>query len=308
MTGVPRISLQGNPARSRSPRASDQPSPRARPHRPAPGPRLHTSGRRPRPCRPARREAGRPADRRALSAPPPRRRDRPRPPSRASTTRRRPSRRSPTTSRSRPCSTACCCRWRCGSRPTDGCSSTRSRRGRSGSCAPDGTLQEEPFVTLKVAKRKEMGALGLALDPDFATNHWVYVFYSQSKGDTDDPDDNRIVRFTERDGLATERTVIIKELPTGICCHNGGRIGFGHGRQAVRDRRRRQPGRQGPESEATPRQDPAPQPGRRHPIRQSRARLARLRDRLPQPVSGWRSTRRPACRTSARTARSATTR
>jgi glucose/arabinose dehydrogenase len=92
---------------------------------------------------------------------------------------------------------------------------------------PDGTLQDEPFVTLKVAKRKEMGALGLALDPDFATNHFVYVFYSQSKGDSDEPDDNRIVRFTERDGLATDRTVIIKELPTGICCHNGGRIGFG---------------------------------------------------------------------------------
>lgn len=91
----------------------------------------------------------------------------------------------------------------------------------------DGILQDEPFVTLKVAKRKEMGVLGLALHPDFATNRWVYVFYSQSKGDSDDPDDNRIVRFTERDGLATERTVIFKELPTGICCHNGGRIGFG---------------------------------------------------------------------------------
>src|SRR5439155_15549880 len=40
----------------------------------------------------------------------------------------------------------------------------------------DGMLQEEPFVTLKVAQRKEMGALGLALDPSFSSNHWVYVF------------------------------------------------------------------------------------------------------------------------------------
>jgi glucose/arabinose dehydrogenase len=91
----------------------------------------------------------------------------------------------------------------------------------------DGTLQDEPFVQLRVARRKEMGALGLVLDPDFATNHWVYVFYSQARNDNGDPDDNRIVRFTERDGLATERTIIIKELPAGICCHNGGRIGFG---------------------------------------------------------------------------------
>ena len=92
----------------------------------------------------------------------------------------------------------------------------------------DGVLQEQPFVSLKVAQRKEMGALGLALDPSFATNHWVYVFYSQAKNDAGDPDDNRVVRFTERDGLATDRTVIIKDLPVGICCHNGGRIGFGH--------------------------------------------------------------------------------
>jgi glucose/arabinose dehydrogenase len=91
----------------------------------------------------------------------------------------------------------------------------------------DGVLQPEPFVTLKVADRKEMGALGLALDPNFATNHWVYVFYSQAKNDKGDPQDNRIVRFTERDGKATEQTSIFKDLPAGICCHNGGRIGFG---------------------------------------------------------------------------------
>lgn len=96
---------------------------------------------------------------------------------------------------------------------------------------PDGTLQEEPFVQLRVARRTEMGALGLALHPDFATNHWVYVFYSQAKNDNGDPEDNRVVRFTERDGQATERTVIVKDLPAGICCHNGGRIGFGPDRK-----------------------------------------------------------------------------
>lgn len=92
----------------------------------------------------------------------------------------------------------------------------------------DGTLQEEPFVQLRVAQRKEMGALGLALHPDFANNHWVYIYYSQAKNDIGDPDDNRIVRYTERDGVATDRTPIIRDLPVGICCHNGGRIGFGH--------------------------------------------------------------------------------
>ncbi|MCC6176883.1 MAG: PQQ-dependent sugar dehydrogenase [Chloroflexi bacterium] len=91
----------------------------------------------------------------------------------------------------------------------------------------DGTLQEEPFVKLRIALRKEMGVLGLALDPSFRTNHYVYIFYSNAKNDRGDPADNRVVRYTERDGQATDRTVIIKDLPTGICCHNGGRIGFG---------------------------------------------------------------------------------
>src|SRR5262249_2038248 len=90
----------------------------------------------------------------------------------------------------------------------------------------DGTLQEGPFVQLRGARRPEMGALGLALDPSFATNHYVYVFYSQAKNDNGDPEDNRIVRFTERDGRAADRTIIIKDLPAGICCHNGGRLGF----------------------------------------------------------------------------------
>jgi glucose/arabinose dehydrogenase len=106
----------------------------------------------------------------------------------------------------------------------------------------DGVLQDEPFVTLKVAKRKEMGALGLALHPDFATNHWVYVFYSQSKGDSDDPDDNRIVRFTERDGLATERTVIFKGASNRNLLPQWRAHRVRARRQAVCDDRRRQPG------------------------------------------------------------------
>ncbi len=92
---------------------------------------------------------------------------------------------------------------------------------------PDWTLRPEPFVALTVPARTEQGALGLALDPDFARNRWVYVFYTQKDGNKDDPRDNRIVRYTERDGVATEPRKIIDDLPVGICCHNGGRIAFG---------------------------------------------------------------------------------
>ncbi len=103
-----------------------------------------------------------------------------------------------------------------------------AKRGTVRIADAGGRLQPEPFVMLTVTDRTEQGALGLALDPDFATNRHVYVFYTQAKGNRDpDPQDNRVVRFTERDGLATERTKILDDLPVGKCCHNGGRIGFG---------------------------------------------------------------------------------
>ena len=145
--------------------------------------------------------------------------------------------------------------------------------------------------------------------PDFATNHWVYVFYSQAKNDNGDPEDNRVVRFTERDGLATERTLIIKDLPAGICCHNGGRSDSGHDGKLYVTVGRRQPGRQGAESEAPERQDPAAQPRRlasRRTTRTQARRSSPLGFRNPfghrVPPDDRRALRH------ARTARSATTR
>ena len=40
----------------------------------------------------------------------------------------------------------------------------------------DGQLLPEPFVTLDVSSSGERGVLGIELDPDFATNGYVYVF------------------------------------------------------------------------------------------------------------------------------------
>jgi glucose/arabinose dehydrogenase/4-amino-4-deoxy-L-arabinose transferase-like glycosyltransferase len=94
-----------------------------------------------------------------------------------------------------------------------------------------GELQAEPFVTLPTTKGVEQGALGLALDPEFPQNHWVYVFYSEADAENR-PVRNRLLRFTERDGRATESTLILGDLPINQTRfyngdHNGGRIGFG---------------------------------------------------------------------------------
>lgn len=94
----------------------------------------------------------------------------------------------------------------------------------------DGKLLDQPFAEIDVAHPRgytEHGLLGLAIDPDFANNHYVYAFYTVP-GAGEQPVGQRIVRFTERDNTGTEMTVIVDDLPAGPgCCHNGGRIIFG---------------------------------------------------------------------------------
>ena len=91
----------------------------------------------------------------------------------------------------------------------------------------DGSLRPDAFATLKITRRTEQGVLGLALDPNFPANHYVYVFYTQAVANGEEPQANRVVRFVDRDGIGTDRTIILDDLPAGICCHNGGRMGFG---------------------------------------------------------------------------------
>jgi glucose/arabinose dehydrogenase len=68
----------------------------------------------------------------------------------------------------------------------------------------------------------ERGLLGLALSPSFASDHFVYAFFS----DRDDAHQH-VVRWTDCAGSASAPTVLIT-LPSGSdCCHKGGRIGFG---------------------------------------------------------------------------------
>jgi glucose/arabinose dehydrogenase len=68
----------------------------------------------------------------------------------------------------------------------------------------------------------ERGLLGLALSPSFATDHFVYAFYSRNDYTT-----QVVVRFTECAGVASDETTLVT-LPSGDdCCHKGGRLAFG---------------------------------------------------------------------------------
>lgn len=71
----------------------------------------------------------------------------------------------------------------------------------------------------------EEGVLGLQIDPDFKTNHFVYIFYSPS-----DTSVNRLSRFTMTGDTIdnkSEKQILQFYSQREICCHTGGSIAFG---------------------------------------------------------------------------------
>lgn len=71
----------------------------------------------------------------------------------------------------------------------------------------------------------EEGLLGIAPDPNFATNQYIYVFYSPAKVAV-----NRLSRFklvNDRINPASEKKVLEFYSQREICCHTGGSIAFG---------------------------------------------------------------------------------
>ena len=87
----------------------------------------------------------------------------------------------------------------------------------------DGELQSEPWAQIPVAHEGEGGLLGLALDPNFAENGFVYVYYTYREGTRLW---NRVARLTDREGRGEDLVVILDRIP-GSTIHDGGRIRFG---------------------------------------------------------------------------------
>lgn len=94
---------------------------------------------------------------------------------------------------------------------------------------PGNTLNATPYLSVSpVSVGNEEGLLGLAFHPNFATNGFFYVYYTNSSGN------NQIVRYTANAPFMTSTTadaasatqVITFSHPTNSN-HNGGWIGFG---------------------------------------------------------------------------------
>ena len=89
----------------------------------------------------------------------------------------------------------------------------------------DGVLLPTPFVTLPVNASGERGLIGIALDPQFSTNGFVYLHYTA----TTPTIHNRVSRVTANVDVAVPGSeVVLLDLPTlGATNHNGGAIHFG---------------------------------------------------------------------------------
>jgi len=80
--------------------------------------------------------------------------------------------------------------------------------------------------TIPVHRGNENGLLGITLDPGFATNRWMYLFYSAPT-----PEEQRVSRFTlAGDGtidMASEKILLRFPHQRVICCHSSGSLTFG---------------------------------------------------------------------------------
>jgi len=91
--------------------------------------------------------------------------------------------------------------------------------------------QTSVVATLDVLRRNENGLLGIALDPNFDTNNFLYLFYSVP-GPQLEMGTQNVSRFTfdpASGQLDMESEVVLLEIPHQrlVCCHSSGSLAFG---------------------------------------------------------------------------------
>jgi glucose/arabinose dehydrogenase/PKD repeat protein len=102
--------------------------------------------------------------------------------------------------------------------------------------AQDGTKLKSPALSLqaKICNRPtERGLLGIAVDPQFTTNRFIYLYYTKKVSGQcvqDSREANRISRFVLPDNNTVDtasETVLIDNIPSYDGTHNGGGLSFG---------------------------------------------------------------------------------
>ena len=104
-----------------------------------------------------------------------------------------------------------------------------SEQGGSLRIIKNGALLPTPFLNLTVNSAGERGLLGVAFDPNFTSNNFLYVYYTA----TDPVIHNRISRFTANGDLvvAGSEVPVLDLDPLVAANHNGGALEFGPDRK-----------------------------------------------------------------------------
>lgn len=85
----------------------------------------------------------------------------------------------------------------------------------------DGVEHPTSFISEFLNHYEEQGILGIAFDPDFTNNHYVYFFAALPHYQL------QIFRYTDVGGVGMDRTVIVSGIPAGHLDYDGGGLTFG---------------------------------------------------------------------------------
>jgi glucose/arabinose dehydrogenase len=89
----------------------------------------------------------------------------------------------------------------------------------------NGKLRPQPLITFlrPFVSKGEGGLMGIALDPNYSQNHYVYVMHSYVDGNQVY---NRVIRLVEQNNKASVDRILLDKIPGGQI-HNGGRLKIG---------------------------------------------------------------------------------
>ena len=94
---------------------------------------------------------------------------------------------------------------------------------------PNGTLATFLDISSKVDIAGERGLMGVTFDPNFATNHFVYLYYTR-KATATTPVHNRVVRVTASgdSAVAGSEVLVFRLNNQSAQIHQGGALDFGN--------------------------------------------------------------------------------
>ena len=101
----------------------------------------------------------------------------------------------------------------------DGGALVTERPGRVRLLTGQGRLQREPVARIAVTQAGEGGLLGIALDPDFADNHLVYLYFSRGRA-------MHLERWRWTGTRLVREVDLVRRIRAGDI-HDSGRIRFG---------------------------------------------------------------------------------